>query len=81
MVQMRSLVFEYAERNNLQHPFNKETKQAGLDWTTGFRERHGLALRTPQKTSIARIAGFNKEQVRWKMILYVGIPNTKIDVY
>ncbi len=61
--QMRSLVYEFADRNHIPHPFNREVRMAGIDWTRSFRQRHGLSLRTPQKTSIARIAGFNKMQV------------------
>lgn len=60
---LRRLAYEFAERNKLQHPFNEETKLAGKEWALSFLKRHKLSLRTPSKTSLARIMGFNKVQV------------------
>lgn len=61
---IRKLAFQLAERMNINHPFNKEKKIAGLDWLYHFRSRHPiLSLRTPEPTSVARAAGFNRVQV------------------
>lgn len=56
------LVFQYAEKNRIPHPFKDGT--AGTDWYKGFVRRHpDLTLRKPEPTSIARARGFNKPQV------------------
>lgn len=61
---LRLLAFQLAERNNLNHPFNKETGLAGLDWVSGFLKRHSeLSLRSPEATSAARAMGFNRAVV------------------
>ena len=61
---VRQLAFQLAERNNIKHPFNKNTGLAGEDWFHGFRKRHPeLSLRSPEATSIARAQGFNKVSV------------------
>lgn len=58
------LAFEFAERNGIQHPFNKNTGLAGDDWIHGFFKRNKeLALRKPENTSAARASGFNKSAV------------------
>lgn len=56
------LVFQYAEKNRISHPFKNGI--AGRDWYKGFVARHpDLTLRKPEPTSIARARGFNKPQV------------------
>uniref|UniRef100_A0A2A4JLU0 DDE-1 domain-containing protein n=1 Tax=Heliothis virescens TaxID=7102 RepID=A0A2A4JLU0_HELVI len=56
------LVFQYAEKNRIPHPFKGGT--AGTDWYKGFIRKHpDLTLRKPEPTSIARARGFNKPQV------------------
>ncbi|KAH9628457.1 hypothetical protein HF086_005910 [Spodoptera exigua] len=62
---MRSTVYEYAERNNYTHHFNRETKMAGKHWVRDFMKRHAdrISLRQPTSTSIARAMGFNRPQV------------------
>lgn len=63
-IDCRRLAFELAERLNISHPFKKEKKMAGPDWFACFKKRHDeLSIRTPEATSIARAAGFNKPQV------------------
>ncbi len=57
------LIYQYAVQNNIPHPFSNDRKSAGRDWVESFLERNHLSLRTPQKTSIARMMGFNKPQV------------------
>lgn len=61
---LRNLAFQYAEINQIDHPFNKAKRCAGLAWYNGFRRRHPcLALRKPEQTSMARSTGFNREAV------------------
>lgn len=62
-IQCRRLAFEYAEANNIDHPFNKERKMAGKDWLSTFIKVNNLALRAPEATSIGRSMGFNRTQV------------------
>lgn len=61
---VRQLAFQLAERNQLTHPFNKNTGLAGEDWFEGFKKRHPeISLRSPEATSIARAQGFNAVSV------------------
>lgn len=73
------LVYEYAEKNNVSHPFKHG--RAGNDWYLGFKKRHPeLAIRQPEPTSIARARGFNKPQVdRFFDILAKEIDTHAID--
>ncbi|KAJ4440103.1 hypothetical protein ANN_08236 [Periplaneta americana] len=59
---LRSLAFKYVQLNKINHPFNNETQMAGVDWAINFLKRNNLSLRLPQKTSVARIMGFNRVQ-------------------
>ncbi|XP_041357566.1 uncharacterized protein LOC121374528 [Gigantopelta aegis] len=59
--EFRQLSVQFAVRNHVEHPFNMELKMAGEDFVYGFLKRHQmLSLRTPEATSSARAAGFNK---------------------
>lgn len=62
--QCRRLAFDYAEEKGLNHPFNKKTLMAGVDWLRKFRENCNFTLRTPEATSIGRLMGFNEVQVK-----------------
>ncbi|CAG4949738.1 unnamed protein product [Parnassius apollo] len=42
----------------------KKKKQASKVWVENFARRHQLSLRQPEKTSVARAAGFNRVQVQ-----------------
>lgn len=58
---LRSLAFQLAERNGLNHRFDQSSGLAGQDWVKGFLSRHPtLSIRTPESTSGARAMGFNK---------------------
>ncbi|XP_050298563.1 uncharacterized protein LOC126737631 [Anthonomus grandis grandis] len=58
---VRKLAFELATRNNLKHNFNTDKRMAGKKWYYGFMSRHKeISLRQPEKTSMARAAGFSK---------------------
>lgn len=60
----RKLAFDVAEKLNIEHPFNKDSKKAGRDWLSGFLRRHPeLAVRHPEPTSMNRAVGFNKPSV------------------
>lgn len=62
--QIRQIAFEYAEKNNIKHKFNKITKLAGEGWLSGFLKRCGdVSIRKPEHTSLSRILGFNKADV------------------
>ena len=54
--QLRKVAYQYAEANEIDHPFSQEEKAAGIDWLKGFMSRHqkSLSLRTPEPTSAAR---------------------------
>ena len=57
----RQLSFQFAVRNNVEHPFNLELKMAGIDYVYRFLKQHpNLSLRSPEATSAARAAGFNR---------------------
>ena len=62
---LRRLAFEVAELTKTKHPFDRSAKMAGLKWTRLFLARHpDMTLRTPEPTSIARLAGFRKSEVQ-----------------
>ena len=61
---LRSLTFELAERNSIEHPFNTSQTLAGISWTSCFMKRHPQpSLRSPEATSLSRLAGFNEVQI------------------
>ncbi|CAH2106523.1 unnamed protein product [Euphydryas editha] len=61
----KTLVFEYAKRNNVTYPPSwDKNKKAGDDWLAGFMRRNPqITLRTPDATSIGRVKDFNRPQV------------------
>lgn len=63
-VDVRRIVFKYAEKNGIAHNFNKETQMAGRYWLEGFLRRHQeLSVRQAEAVSIQRAIGFNKPKV------------------
>jgi len=60
---LQQLAYQFALKNDIEHRFNEEKQLAGYDWANSFIVRHDLSLRTPQKTSVARIMGFNRYQI------------------
>lgn len=43
---LREIAYDFAEKNNRPHRFNKEEKLAGKEWLRGFLKRHPeLSLR------------------------------------
>ena len=58
------VVFEFAEKNGIAHPFNKENKMAGRDFVKGFLNRNpSLSLRKPEAVALNRVFGLNKTSV------------------
>ena len=69
-VQLRQLAFEFAERNQLCHNFDRSARAAGTDWLAGFLKRNPvISLRMPEMMSLARMQGFNPTQVENFFIL------------
>ena len=64
--EIRSLAYQCAQMMNISMPSTwAENELAGPDWFTSFMKRHpGLALRTPECTSLARASAFNREHTK-----------------
>lgn len=61
---LKKLAYDLAERNNLSHNFDHDTKMAGRYWLENFLKRNpDLSFRKPEATSAARAAGFNSVAV------------------
>lgn len=61
---IKKCAFQYAEKKNIDHPFNKNLQSSGDDWLWGFMKRNpNISLRKPEATSINRISAFNREAV------------------
>ncbi|KAG5891007.1 hypothetical protein JTB14_022586 [Gonioctena quinquepunctata] len=61
---VRHLTFHIAVRNNIPHNLNMNKQMAGKAWYYSFMRRHDfLSLRQPEKISMARASGFNKQNV------------------
>ena len=70
-VDVRRLAYGLAEKLNISHTFNTDTKMAGRDWLCGIFKRHpSLAIRQPQGTNIAMAVGFNRPKVAHFYNLY-----------
>lgn len=62
--ELRCLAFQFAEKNKINHRFDKNKQMAGKDWVYEFLKRNkDLSLRQPTATGIGRAMGFNKVQV------------------
>ncbi|XP_072387381.1 uncharacterized protein [Diabrotica undecimpunctata] len=62
---LRRLVFELAERNNIKHKFNKTSRLAGWKWVRVFLKRSStISLRTPENTSLVDESGLSTVQTR-----------------
>lgn len=63
-MELRTMVFKYAEQNKIKHHFNNGKQMAGKDWFQGFLRRNPkISLRKPETTSVNRITAFNKTEV------------------
>ena len=73
---VKKMAFHLAEKNGLKHPFPEKNKSAGWKWLRSFMKRHPrLSLRKPQATSVKRIKGFTKENVKRFFDLYEPLLN------
>ena len=64
VLDIRRLVYDYCEKNNIKHNFSHTLQCAGEDWARAFIARHPtLSIRKPESVSIFRASGFNKEKV------------------
>lgn len=64
-IEVRRVAFHYAERNEIPHRFSENERLAGKDWLYGFLERNqSISIRKPEATSINRITGFNRVEVK-----------------
>ncbi|KAK9709877.1 hypothetical protein QE152_g26374 [Popillia japonica] len=61
---LREIVFEFAERNGIEHRFNKISKLAGNDSAYALCRRHNFSVHIAEKTGLARTSGFNIVQVQ-----------------
>ena len=60
-LQIRRTAFDFAEMNQIKHPWNLENKVAGIDWFRAFMRRHeNLSIRKPEGLSRARAQGLNR---------------------
>ncbi|XP_072401171.1 uncharacterized protein [Diabrotica undecimpunctata] len=65
LTDLRKLAFDLAGKNHIPHLFNEDNKMADKHWLYGFLMRHPqLALRNPEKTSLARAKGFIRAAVK-----------------
>lgn len=63
-LQLRKAAFEFAEKNSIKYNFNLHTRLAGIDWIYSFLKRNSsISVRKSESTSLARITGFNREEV------------------
>nr|CAH7743140.1 unnamed protein product [Callosobruchus chinensis] len=59
---IRRAAFQFAEKNDIPHSFNKQKGMAGKAWYYNFMKRHPkLSLRQLESTSLARCKRFSRE--------------------
>ncbi|XP_055603419.1 uncharacterized protein LOC129751753 isoform X1 [Uranotaenia lowii] len=61
---IRRAAFAFAEKNKIQHPFDRVSKAAGRDWCKAFLRRHKeIKLERGVARNVARDKAFNREDV------------------
>ena len=61
---IRAIVYDYCQKNNIKNNFNSDNKMAGRDFVAVFLKRHPkLKFRKPQAVSMNRVFGLNKTSV------------------
>ena len=62
---LASVAFDFAERQKINHPFNREQGKAGRDWVKGFLARHPeITVRKPENFSMARLEAVNRTNLK-----------------
>jgi len=62
--QVCAFAYELAEKNHLEHNFDRNLKRTGPDWFESFLHRHhNLSIRDAETTSLGRLMAFNRPQV------------------
>ncbi|XP_015121212.1 uncharacterized protein LOC107043997 [Diachasma alloeum] len=62
--QVCTTAYDFAERHNTPHNFNRATKRAGRAWFEGFMKRNpNLSVRKPENTGINRVTAFSEGEV------------------
>lgn len=61
---LRRIAFDYCIKLNIQNPFNKEKKLAGMDWAMDFMKRNQLVFRKPETVSQQRYLGMTKTAIK-----------------
>ena len=56
---IRTIVYDYCQKNNVKNNFNSDNKMAGRDFVAGFLKRHPR----PESVSVNRVFGLNKTSV------------------
>ena len=75
---IRTVVFEYCQKNNIKNNFNSDNKMAGRDFVAGFLKRYPrLSLRKPEAVSINRVFGLNRTSIN----IYFDNLKTVLDQY
>ena len=75
---IQSIVFQYVEKYNIVHPFNKYNGVAGRDFLSGFLKRHpDLSIRKPLGLSVIHVYELNRKSVN----IYFDIIEIFMDKY
>jgi hypothetical protein len=79
---LRKLAFQFAERNEIPHRFNRDKGMAGWDWLDSFLRRHpGLIKKKPQGLSVDRAMAMNRKAIEdyFNLLLDVLTKNNLLD--
>lgn len=65
-----SIAFQLVEPNNINHPFDKDSKMAGKECLKSFLKFQGnLSIRFPEATCITRVFEVSKQNL--KVFIYI----------
>ena len=69
---VRRLAFQLAERNGIDHPFNREHGLAGEDWAYGFIRRHPQTFHKIAGNYINRESSWIQPCHGWTILQSIG---------